>query len=189
MKIHALTAEEDRARLVLRHVMGYRGMTGAELGRRVGVTRETVSAKMKGSSILSISDLHRFAEALDIEPQVFFLEPDDAVRWVLDNAPTFARQGGMAELPLVITVLASAIAAWVGVKAPELAMWFAENQRTDEVMSDSTASGRPRTSCPASPTRGAKSVCRPRTHRPSRPDHRVCMRRGLADAAECVDPR
>lgn len=65
--------------------MGLRELSGADLCRLTGYTPQTVSAKMNGSAVISMTDADNFANALGVEPSVFFLEPDDAVRWVLDH--------------------------------------------------------------------------------------------------------
>lgn len=127
-----LSVEEDQARLVLDALRRIRSLSGVRLARSAGMSRQSVSDKLMGARRITLADVGRFAKALEVEPAVFFMTPDDAIRWTLDHAPAFAGEGGFAELPFLMAVLGSAVAAWVGVKAPQSAMWIAENQRTDE---------------------------------------------------------
>lgn len=188
-----LPADEERARLVLRKLMGFREMRAAVLARRAGYTAQTMSDKLNGISRIGFSDARRFSDALGVEPMVFFMEPDDAVRWALDHAPALTNERGFAELPFVFGVVGSVVAAWLGVKAPELGMWIAENQRSDDsyVNYHEPRSANPRI-CHCHVTNRAvraNSVCRPRAHGGGRNDDFMHQSRGADGAAQCVGTR
>lgn len=80
-----LSPEEDQARLVLRKLMALRELTSAEMSRRAGYNAQTMWDKAQGRSRVGLSDIARFAEVLNVEPLVFLMTPDEAVRWTLDH--------------------------------------------------------------------------------------------------------
>lgn len=86
MKTLPLTPEEDRARLVLRRILAFTETNGAELARLTGYLPQTISERLSGKSRVGIRDIAVFSEVLGVNPSLFFMEPDDAVRWLLDNS-------------------------------------------------------------------------------------------------------
>lgn len=88
-----LTEDEDQAREVLNHLSRLRGFTDARIAARAGMTRGTVQGKRSGITRIGIADAAKLAKALDVEPIVFFMTPDDAIRWVLDNRPEWRTPG------------------------------------------------------------------------------------------------
>lgn len=91
MPVAELTPDEDQARLVLRQLMSYRGLSGAEIARAVGVSRQMIHEKLAGKSRVSLQDIVDLCHVLNVEPQVFFMDPDAALRWVLDNGGSASR--------------------------------------------------------------------------------------------------
>lgn len=85
MRTQDFTDDEERARKVLETLLGRRGMRVATLARAVGLKHQTVWDKVTGRSRLGITDMCRFAEVLGVEPLVFFMDPDEAVQWDLDQ--------------------------------------------------------------------------------------------------------
>lgn len=135
-----LSPTEEQARLVLDALMRYRRITGAEMSRRVGLTRQSLHDKLRGKNRVSLNDVSRFAEVLGVEPAVFFSDPDGAVRWVLDHSPN-RREAGYATLVLTAAVVGVATLTRV---PPEIAggVVAALSPRSDEE-DDVMSSGHP----------------------------------------------
>lgn len=76
---------EQRASLVLHRLMKHLDLNDSEVARSLAISRSTVQGKRTGTVRITIDELEAFAGALHVEPFVFFLEPDEAVRWALDN--------------------------------------------------------------------------------------------------------
>ncbi|MDQ1429202.1 MAG: hypothetical protein QOK39_2678 [Acidimicrobiaceae bacterium] len=72
---------------VLREIKRYRRLTDAELGLRVGLSRQTTWTYSKGLTRLEIGIIVRFADALDVAPEVFFMTPDEALAWTIEHRP------------------------------------------------------------------------------------------------------
>ena len=51
----------------------------------LGVSRQTVDHHRRGRTRPSADTLRRYADALGIPVEVFFLTRDDAIRWLVDN--------------------------------------------------------------------------------------------------------
>lgn len=75
--------------------MRYRDLSVAGLAGHLGMTRATVNNYTSGKSRLNVEMIEGLAEALQVEPAVLLMEPDDAIRWVLDNSPN-SRKGEFA---------------------------------------------------------------------------------------------
>lgn len=67
----------------------HRHLSDQQLADRSGLSRPQVEARRNGRTPCSVSDLAKLAIALNVETATFLLERDEAVRWVLDNRPTF----------------------------------------------------------------------------------------------------
>lgn len=193
-----LTVPEEIARLSLLELMTIRGVRPAELARRTRSTPQRMSEKMNARSVLGINDLRLFADALDVDPAIFLFDPtvDDPDEFTFGLSPAeFAlyaerleravlrstSERGAAEVPLVVSLVGSALVAWAGVRTPALAMWIAENQREDRVMSSahSTRSGPP-AFCHSGvtiPTQSAIMLYRPHTYRHNKPECNLYRRR------------
>ena len=54
------------SQLILRKVMNQLGVSCAELGRRLGVTRQAVNKVVNGHTDITLSRLHEYADALGV---------------------------------------------------------------------------------------------------------------------------
>jgi transcriptional regulator with XRE-family HTH domain len=80
----------DRSAHVLRTLKGYRGLTDGALAVRINASRSKVQGYVAGTSQLTIGLMYDFAQVLDVDPAVFLMEPDEALRWTIDNRPNSA---------------------------------------------------------------------------------------------------
>lgn len=78
---------KDRAVAALQAIKAYRRLSDGEIAAAVGLGRSSVQAYMSGQRHLTIGLLYEFADVLDVDPQVFLMEPDEAIRWVLEHTP------------------------------------------------------------------------------------------------------
>lgn len=58
-------------------------LTDDQLAERTSWSRATVNAKRFGKSSLTVGDLVRLGEALDVAPEIFMKSPGDAAREIL----------------------------------------------------------------------------------------------------------
>lgn len=65
--------------------MGALGVNDAELGRRVGETRQNIHKKKTRQSALTADNIDAYAEALGIEPEVLMRRPTDALAWLIEH--------------------------------------------------------------------------------------------------------
>lgn len=75
----------DHVPAVLRRFRNYMGTNDAELARLTGIKRTTLANKMKGNGSFSPGEMHALAEVFGVPVDVLYLEPDNAVRWLLDH--------------------------------------------------------------------------------------------------------
>lgn len=69
----------NQAAAVLDRMMKMRGLSAPALGRIVGVSKGTIRNKRNGKTMLNFSELWDYARALDVEPQVFLMTPEQAM--------------------------------------------------------------------------------------------------------------
>lgn len=89
--------------LTVNQIMFYQGVTRAELAKRVGLSRPSISLKIAGEVGWSLDDLLSVASALGVEPQSLLPKQDERGNWV--PAPFVS---GYAKAP----ALAGASAGW-----------------------------------------------------------------------------
>lgn len=92
MKPLMLTREEERAREVMDVLKRLRGLSDGEIATKLGTNRQAVHQRRAGLTRIGLTDVVRLSEAFDVEPLVFLMEPNEAVRWVLDNRPNVGRE-------------------------------------------------------------------------------------------------
>ena len=61
----------------IKELLERRGMSSAELSRRIGVTKATVSNLITGKTTPSVDTLNRIAEVLEVPFWQLFTNPDD----------------------------------------------------------------------------------------------------------------
>ena len=87
---------------VVRGARTAQGLTLAELGRRTGYSAAQVSRYERGlASLTDIAVLRRFADALEIAPQILGLAPGTATGWQAPLGPT--RPGSGSQRPAAAT--------------------------------------------------------------------------------------
>ncbi len=65
--------------------MGALGVTDAELGRRIGETRQNIHKKKTGQSSITVDNIDDYAAALGIDPDVLMRQPSAALAWLVDH--------------------------------------------------------------------------------------------------------
>ncbi len=66
--------EEFKSQLILRKVMNKLGVSCAELGRRLGVSRQAISKVVNEHTDINVRHLHRIANALGVRVRDLFEE-------------------------------------------------------------------------------------------------------------------
>jgi transcriptional regulator with XRE-family HTH domain len=94
------SAEDARSRAasVLRALKGYRRMTDDNLAKAVKVSRSGVQGYMANKTQMTIGLMYDFARALDVDPVVFLMTADEALRWAIENAPNSTSSVGGSRL-------------------------------------------------------------------------------------------
>lgn len=84
-----------QAAAVLRALKAYRGLSDPKIASAVGMSPASIQAYMTNKQQLTVSLMAAFAAVLHVDPRVFFLTPDEALRWTIDNAPN-EKAGGFS---------------------------------------------------------------------------------------------
>lgn len=83
-----------RTRKTIDLIRAYRGLdTDAAFAEATGIPRSKIQRVTAGPTRLTIDVLAVFAAALDVDDYVLSMQPDDAMRWVIDHAPNGPDQG------------------------------------------------------------------------------------------------
>jgi transcriptional regulator with XRE-family HTH domain len=69
----------------LQLAMGVLGVSDAQLGDRLGVSRQTIHSWRTGRTSMTLDTAAQIADALGIEAALFGGRPSDAVRWLADH--------------------------------------------------------------------------------------------------------
>lgn len=64
------------------------GFSDQRLGDLAGYTLSQVEARRKGETPFTVDDMERFGGVFHIPPEVFLMDENEAIRWVLDHAIT-----------------------------------------------------------------------------------------------------
>lgn len=84
---HDASQARERSAAVLRALKSYRGVTDSEIAVGIGASRAKVQTYTSGISQLTIGLMYDFARYLDVDPSVFLMEADEALKWTIDNRP------------------------------------------------------------------------------------------------------
>lgn len=76
-----------RLRRTLHLIKSYREMSDDSISQLLGMTRSKVNSYISGPTKLTAEMMAAFAWVFRVPEQILWLDPDDALRWVLDNAP------------------------------------------------------------------------------------------------------
>lgn len=82
-----------RSAAVLRALKRYRALSDADVARITGLSRSGIQGYMAGDRHMTVGLMEVFAAALEVSPTVFFMEPEEALRWAFDNTPNGALTG------------------------------------------------------------------------------------------------
>jgi transcriptional regulator with XRE-family HTH domain len=77
----------DQVTTIVRILCAYRGITPAELGLEIGMSRQTMSNKMRCHTRFTLEEVVALADALDVDPKVWFAEPDQALEYLKPQSP------------------------------------------------------------------------------------------------------
>lgn len=75
----------DNTRRAVSGLIAYLGMPQAALARAMGMSRQTLSSRLSGTSEIKGWERDGLAALLGVPVEVLGLDPDDALRWVLDH--------------------------------------------------------------------------------------------------------
>lgn len=70
-------------------------MSSNDLATGLSVSRPSVQGYLAGRQQLTVTLMVSLARLLHVDPRVFFLGPDEALRWTIDNAPN-EKAGGFS---------------------------------------------------------------------------------------------
>ena len=79
---------------VIRQLMTYKRLRMYHLAAALEVEPQSMSARLNGKTVIKQEELAALAVLLQVPVGVFYMSPDDALRWVLNNPPT-----GLVNLP------------------------------------------------------------------------------------------
>ena len=74
--------------------------TTSALADQMGMTRPTITSRLKGHTAMEPAELRGFSLVLGVPVHVLEMSPNDAVRWVLDNDGVNLRNTCYALTPL-----------------------------------------------------------------------------------------
>lgn len=101
--LSAVTAMEtarqkwERRRETIKLLADYLGFKTAELARRMEMNRSTMTGRLNGSTQVEPWELAGFAAVFGVPVEVLEMDPEDAIRWVLDNPSGIIRNRCYAE--------------------------------------------------------------------------------------------
>lgn len=90
--------ELNRINTILRVLLGYRNLTMAELAGRLGMKAYNMSNRVTGRAPFTVADLRQMAEVLDVEPGVWFDEPENVFQYLKKQPqPDFRTGSGQTQ--------------------------------------------------------------------------------------------
>lgn len=72
----------EQVGFIVRILCTFRGMSLAELSAEVGFTRQTMSNKLNGHTKFTFDEILGLADALDVDPRVWFDDPENALSYL-----------------------------------------------------------------------------------------------------------
>jgi hypothetical protein len=81
----------ERYRETIVKLTKFLDISTTDLADEMGMTRPTMTGRLKGYSRIEPWELPGFALALGVPVEVLDLEPDEAVRWILDHPTEVTR--------------------------------------------------------------------------------------------------
>lgn len=69
----------------------YSGLTDDQIAERTGISRQTVNKRLSGYTRIGLEDLEALAAAFEVPRDIFFMPPNDAIRWVMDREDAAAQ--------------------------------------------------------------------------------------------------
>lgn len=73
---------DEQLATTIRVLCGYHGISVADLARRIGTNPHYLSNRMLGKIRWNSGDLRQMADALDVEPAVWFDAPENALKYL-----------------------------------------------------------------------------------------------------------
>jgi transcriptional regulator with XRE-family HTH domain len=89
-----MDATSQRVRSTLQAIRAYRDLTEGDIALRVQMSRSKINSYLNGPTKITAPMLTAFAYALQVPEPVLLMTTDDALRWVLQNAPNGPGDGG-----------------------------------------------------------------------------------------------
>lgn len=75
---------------VLRQLMTYKRLRMYHLAAALEVEPQSMSARLNGKTVIKQEELAALAVLFEVPVGVFYMSPDEALRWVLDHPPKAA---------------------------------------------------------------------------------------------------
>lgn len=71
--------------LVIRQLMSYFKVSATDVAKTFDVSRQNIYQRLNGTTVIKQEELRGFALFFGVPVEVLFLEPDQALRWVLEH--------------------------------------------------------------------------------------------------------
>lgn len=84
-RIVQLDQVERRHQVALDLILRLRDRSEADVAERMGVSRQAVGQRRRGETRIRGGDVLRLAEALEVPPAVFSMEPAELLRWFAEQ--------------------------------------------------------------------------------------------------------
>lgn len=94
-----MEAARGGVRGVLRRLMAVYDLTNADIAPVIGVTPQAVSARLRGKTVIKSEEIPALAVRFGVPVEVFYLSPEEALRWVLDNGPPISSRTDATRVP------------------------------------------------------------------------------------------
>lgn len=71
--------------------MRVQDLTDQKVGDRCHVSRSAIEARRAGDTRITLKDVGLLSRALDVDPALFSMEPDEALSWYAENRKELLR--------------------------------------------------------------------------------------------------
>jgi hypothetical protein len=97
--LEAMRVAKVRVPVVIRRLMRFYDVTGSQLAPVLGVGRAAFYSRLQGSTVIRVEELAALAEYFRLPVEVFYLEPDEALRAAATTAGAGPDKGPGAASP------------------------------------------------------------------------------------------
>lgn len=86
--LEAMRAAKTRVPSVIRQLMTYKRLRMYHLAEALGIEPTSMSARLNGKTVIKQEELAALAVLFRVPVAIFYMGPDQALRWVLDHPLT-----------------------------------------------------------------------------------------------------